>query len=842
MRGADSPPSQPSPVKGEGALETSSKPIAPTRGRDMTQLFDGITVLDFSQGMAGSVATMVMSDFGANVIKVEPPGGDPFRTAPMWLLFSRGKKSAVIDLETDEGKQRALDLARSADVVVESFIPGDAAKLGVDYDTLSAANPRIVQVSVTAYGEDGPYARYAPYEALVSAKCGRFMAFAGQNGREGPNFGAVHVASHAAAMAIVRGAAAALMTRDRTGKGQRVETSLLRAVTYYDLSQFLVWQMMINFPENFPDDPTVVASRPTPIQYLPVRSKDGKWLQLANLMERLFIAEIHAIGLGYLLEDPRYAAAPLLDDEPREEMREFILAKMQERTLDEWMRHFIDVAGDVAAEPFMTSVEALDHPQMVHNGASQIVQDPTVGKMRQLGPLFKSQNFPPAIQGPAPLLGQHTDEVLAGLEGTPESPSANGDAPMPDNPLSGVTVLDMSTVIAGPLCGSLLAEMGARVIRIETLAGDWMRNHYNGLASNRTMAGTQGLSIDLKTAEGQGILKRLLPKVDAVLHNMRPGAPERVGIGIEQVRALNPDAVYAYLGGYGSSGPHSHRPAMHPIGGAVGGGVMAQMSRDSLPPEDAEMSMDELRAVSRQLGRANEVNPDPNTAMVTATAIVMALYARHRRGGGQYVETTMIGSNAYVNADDFFDYEGKPPRSVIDEGGYGIGALYRLYQASDGWVFLACPFDDEWPRLCRALDREDLLEDPRFATWNDRAANDSALAAELAALFAQRPALEWEATLTAANIGCVQTEDRGMYHFFAEDEHVAQNNLTVEVEHPQFGRFWRYAPIMDFSETPCVAGPGIMRGQHTIPILTELGYEEGEIHKMRAEGVLDWEE
>ena len=112
----------------------------------------------------------------------------------------------------------------------------------------------------------------------------------------------------------------------------------------------------------------------------------------------------------------------------------------------------------------------------------------------------------------------------------------------------------MSTVIAGPLAGSLLAEMGARVVRIETLAGDWMRGHYNGLASNRTMAGTEGLSIDLKTAEGQDILSRLLPKVDVVLHNMRPGAPERVGIGIEQVRALKPDAIYAYLGGYGSAG------------------------------------------------------------------------------------------------------------------------------------------------------------------------------------------------------------------------------------------------------------------------------------------------
>ena len=820
----------------------------------MTQVFDGVTVLDFSQGMAGSVATMVMSDFGADVVKVEPPGGDPYRAHPASLLWNRGKKSVVLDLETAEGRKQAKALARSADAVVESFVPGDAAALGVDYETLKAENPGLVYTSITAFGDSGPYARYRPYEALVSAKCGRYMAFAGQNGREGPNYGAVQVASHGAAMAAVRGAVAALMIRDRTGVGQRVQTSLLRAITYYDLSQFLVWQMMIKFPENFPDDPTVVASRPAPIQYLAARAGDGRWLQLANLMERLFISEIHAIGLGHLLEDPRYASAPLLDDDAREEMREFILDKMLEKSLDEWMELFINVEGDVAAEPFMTSIEALDHPQLIYNGSVQTVDDPTVGPMRQLGPLFRMDSAPPRVQGAAPRVGQHTEEVLARqrseLRGVRKEsrPQPADHAPLtpPSHPLEGVTILDMSTVIAGPLAGSLLAEMGARVIRIETLAGDWMRGHYNGLASNRTMAGTEGLSIDLKTAEGQDILSHLLPKVDVVLHNMRPGAPERVGIGIEQVRALKPDAIYAYLGGYGSSGPHSHRPAMHPIGGAVGGGVMAQISDGALPPEDADMSMDELRSVSRQLGRANEVNPDPNTAMVTATAVTMALYARQRHGDKQYVETTMIGSNAYVNADDFFDYEGRPARPVIDVDGYGTGALFRLYRTSDGWVFLACPFEDEWPRLCGALAQyapmADLLEDPRFITADTRKENDDALASELGSIFAGRPALEWERLLTAADVGCVQTEDRGMYHFFAEDEHVAQTGLIVDVSHLKYGEFWRYAPILEFSKTPCVAGGGIVRGQHTFPILRELGYTDEQIIAMRDKRVLDWEE
>ncbi len=833
----------------------------------MTQLLEDITVLDFTQGMAGSVATMVMSDFGARVIKIEPPGGDPYRAMPAAPVWHRGKKSVILDRAREKDLHRAQTLAASADIVVETFLPGDAKTAGLDYDSLSALNPRLIHTTITAFGDGGPYARYRPYESLVSAKSGRYMAFAGQNDREGPNYGAVQVASHAAAMAAVRGSIAALMLRDRTGKGQRVETNLLRAITYYDLLQFAVWQMMINRPEEFDFDPTVVASRPTPIQYLPVRTKDGRWIQLANLMERLFIAEVKAIGLGHLLEQPRYANAPHLDDDPREEMREFILERMQEKTMDEWMDFFVNVEGDVAAEPFMTSVEALDHSQVIHNGLVQNVHDPALGHTRQIGPLFRMDANPPQIQGPAPRPGQHTEQILSDMaasspsplmgegRGEGKNPTVNQQTPsplmgegwgegesFPTHPLSGFTVLDLSTVIAGPVSGSLLAEMGARVIRIETLAGDWMRNTFNGLATNRTMAGTQGLSIDLKTDEGREVLNRLLPKADVILHNMRPGAPYRVGIGIEQVRELNPDAVYVYLGGYGSDGPHSHRPSMHPIGGALGGGVMAQIGSAGIPDPDSPLSMDEIKAVSRRLGRANEVNPDPNTAMVTATAVTMALYARQRFGTPQYVETTMIGSNAYVNADHFFDYEGRLPRPTQDPGGYGLSALHRLYQSSDGWIFLDCPFQDEWRRMCETLNRPDLLTDPRFADPDSRAANDAALIAELAAEFSQKPALEWESLMTSADVGCVQTEDRGMYHFFSEDPHVEHNRLRVDVEHPRFGPLWRYAPILDFSHTKSVAGPGILRGQHTIPILKELGYTLPQIQAMRAKKALDWEE
>ena len=809
----------------------------------MTQALEGITVLDFSQGMAGSIATMALSDFGAEVIKIEPPEGDPYRAVPQSHLWNRGKKSVVLDLNDSDAINQIRKLAERADVVIETFKPGVADSLGIGYETLKAERPDLVYCSITGFGPKGPYSDYKDYEGLIEAKSGRLMIFAGITGREGPSFAVVNVARHAAGMGAFRGIVSALMVRDQTGQGQQVDTSLLQAVTYYDLTQFILWQMMIKFPETFDFDPTTIALRASPIQYLPVRTKDGKWMQLANLIERLFRSEIFAIGLGHIYDDPRFVDAPnLVEPEDREALRRLILTRMQEKTEAEWMDLFVNEEGNVAAEPFMTATEALSHPQIIHSGIVQNVEDPTVGLMRQLGPAFYMDGSPPRIQGPAPTLGQHTDEVLKSLEIPVPPNNTTASKPPPKHPLEGVTVLDLSTVIAGPLAGSLVAELGARVIRIETLDGDWMRGGNDGIASNRTMAGTEGLSLDLKTEEGQEILRRLIPKTDVLMHNMRPGAPERVGIGLDQVRELNPDINYVYVSGYGSSGPYHHRPAMHPIGGAVAGGALTQAGRDALPPGDAEMTMEEIVEVSRVLGRAQDVNPDPNTSMVASTALVVGLYTRQRTGKPQYIETSMIQANAYANADDFFDYEGKPPRLFPDSEGYGIHALDRIYEALGGWIFLACPMQDDWLALCSAIERPDLRDDPRFSTLKGRQENDDALIAELAPLFKTKTPQEWETELSAKDVGCVQVEDSNMFGFFDNDEHVRENGFTTVVEHKRFGKFWRYSPILNFSKTPSKAGGGILRGEHTMPILTDLGYTEDEIHALKAKGVLDWEE
>ena len=808
----------------------------------MTQVFDGITVLDFAQGRPGSVATMVMSDFGAEVIKVEPPGGDPFRSWSGAIQWNRGKKSVILDLKIDVGREKVHGLAQRADVVIESFRPGVVERLGIDYETMSALKPDLVYCSLTGFGPKGAYAHYKGYEGVVAAKSGRMTMFSGQNRPDGPNYVAVQGASHSAAMALIRGVVSALYVRDRTGQGQKVETSLLQTITPFDHCGWIQGQMMEKDPVNYPGDPYIGRGRPSPMGYLAARTKDGHWIQLGNIMERLFRSMIGYLDLSFIYEDPRFKTAPVLAEEHRGELEKMMLESVRKRTLQEWMDVFVAQGSDVAAEPYTTSQEGMDHPQIVYNGQIRDVEDPRVGMMRQLGPLVLMQETPGGPREPAPEPGQHTEEVLGRVDGVVANGVADSNGPMPQYPLEGVTVLDLGTVINGPLGCALLAELGARVIRIEAPDGDYHRHVIHGLAVHRTMAGSEGVCLNLKTAEGQEIIHKLAAKADILLHSMRPGAPERTGIGYEQLSAINPRLVYFYAGGYGSTGPHSHRPSMAPIPGAVCGGAVTQMGRDTLPAPDLETTIEEIVEISGKLARANDGSNDHNASMVNAVAMLLGFYARERTGKAQYVESNMLGANAYANVDDFFRHEGKAPRSLPDADGYGLSALYRLYPARTGWVFLACPFEEEWQALAGTIGRPDLLNDRRFTTREDREENDSALAEELARVFATKEPLEWEALLTSADVACVKAEDRGMYYFYNEDEHVRENGFITEVEAARLGKFWRYSPLLSFSRTSGKAGPGVLKGEHTQAILSELGYGEEAIRDLKDRGVVDWEQ
>jgi crotonobetainyl-CoA:carnitine CoA-transferase CaiB-like acyl-CoA transferase len=385
----------------------------------------GLTVLDFSWGMPGALCTLVMADFGADVIKVEPPGGDPFRFQPAWISWNRGKKGVVLDLGTTEGRAQAIELIAAADVLVESFRPGDMADWGLAYDTLSQRYPQLIYCSITGFGQKGPLARVKGYEGVVAAKAGRMLNLQGQPNRDGPVYSAVPTGSWHASQASLRGIIAALRVRDACGRGQWVQTSIVQTLASpHDNNVGDGGLVNVQMRRRDPKLARAPKGRgESSIGYIPVRTKDGVWLQHANQRVPHIQGHLKAIGLEHLLNDERFARVPAISAENRELLRREILKKQLEKTADEWMDIYLQ-DGEIAAEPYRDSIRAMEHSAVLANGSVATIDDPRVGALRTLAPLAELPDTPGAPSGPAPDVGQHTTEVLARLRSGAASRSA----------------------------------------------------------------------------------------------------------------------------------------------------------------------------------------------------------------------------------------------------------------------------------------------------------------------------------------------------------------------------------------------------------------------------------
>jgi crotonobetainyl-CoA:carnitine CoA-transferase CaiB-like acyl-CoA transferase len=784
---------------------------------------DGLRVLELGSGLSGAIAGLILADNGADVIRVEPPGGDPLRAHPAWRMWSRGKQALVADLEQEGEREKVAGLAAEADVVLSSWRLGVDARFGLDPARIAARNPRVVVCRITGFGSQGPYAHYPAWDGIVAAKAGRMLEFCGLVGGARPAYAAVPVAGWCASQLALHGVLAALLDRERTGRGRRVETSLVQALGIYDLVNWLPgYSMMLRVAD---------------VPYLPYTNactKDGVWLQFAQLSAAQFRAFIRDLGLDSIWSDPRFRFAPALrDPEQMRELRRMLLERVRERTCAEWMRVF-DADPDIAVERFRTAAEAMAHPQIVHNGDVVQREDPEVGRLRELGPLVRFSATPSRPgRGETKLPGRK----VAWPARPPAAAAHAGRSPAPRRALGDLLVLELATWVATPLAATLLAELGARVIKIEPIGGEPFRQVKHGVPWLKTMQGKQSLALDLKRPEAREIVHALVRRADLLLHNYRPGVPERLGIDYTTLRRINPRLIYLYGASYGSTGPCASRPAYHPTAGALCGEALAQLGVGGLPAPDRELSQAELAQQAHRNELANETNPDPSAAVATATAALLALYHRSRTGEGQAVETSMLCSNAWVLSADYVDHPGRPPREAADAGLHGLCALYRLYPTAEGWVFLACPGQSAFTRLCSALGAEALANDPRFRDAETRRRHDAELAEQLASLFAKRPAADWETDLGARGVGCVRA-DRGPFARFAFDEpFMRESGFVTEVEDPELGRYRRFGPTVMLEGDPAVLRGPCRAGEHSRKILGELGLSEARIDELIRLGV-----
>jgi crotonobetainyl-CoA:carnitine CoA-transferase CaiB-like acyl-CoA transferase len=357
---------------------------------------DGIRVVDLTSYIAGSYGAMMLADLGASVVKVEALEGDSFRELPGFYGWNRGKRSIAVDLKQPDGRAIVHRLAREADVAMDNMRPGVAERLGVDFDTLAALNPRLIYSSVTAFGRTGPYRDRPGFDPLLQAM-GGLMALQGFGGP--PEYLRTAPTDYYCAALACQGILAALYVRERTGRGQRVETSLLNAVL----------ALQSGLVVDFPGRQSVFRETPT---YRLYQAGDGQWFFLACGNQSFWVKLCAALGVAELADDPRFSS--WLSRRDHGDVLTPILEKtFASRSCDEWLAVLAEY--DIPAARTQTLHEFMRDPAVLHHCMVTTYAHPEKGELTLMGQPLRFSETPSADPGRPPLLGEHTDAILGEL-------------------------------------------------------------------------------------------------------------------------------------------------------------------------------------------------------------------------------------------------------------------------------------------------------------------------------------------------------------------------------------------------------------------------------------------
>jgi crotonobetainyl-CoA:carnitine CoA-transferase CaiB-like acyl-CoA transferase len=369
---------------------------------------EGVRVLDVTQVMAGPFCAMQLCDMGADVIKVEPPEGDSTRRmagrsgtdSPSFNAVNRGKRGIVLDLKSAAGQAAFRRLARRADVIIENYRPGVMRRFGLDYGALSAENPGLVYASISGYGQTGPSASKGGFDLVAQGVSG-LMSITGEPGRPPVKTG-VPLTDLGAALFALSGILAALIYRSRTGRGQYIDTSLVEAGVALS-----VWEATEFFSGVGVPRPMGSAHRMS-APYQAVRCADG-YITLAAANDRLFGRLCELLNRAEWSDDPDYA-----DDTARVRNKAKLAAAIETVTLEQPRQHWLDLfdANGIPCGPINDYAQVFADPQIAARRMAVDVEHPTLGRIRTLGSPIKMSATPPLVGRRAPLLGEHTGEVL----------------------------------------------------------------------------------------------------------------------------------------------------------------------------------------------------------------------------------------------------------------------------------------------------------------------------------------------------------------------------------------------------------------------------------------------
>ena len=785
---------------------------------------DGLRILDLG-GLPSSYATRLLADFGADVVLIEPPEGDVSRRFPPFaggsedlerslpfLAFHTNKRSAVLDLGTEEARLQLLALVRNADVLFETFSPGYLAGLGLSFDDLQRENPRLVICSITPYGQTGPFASYRGSDLHAEAMGGLMMLQGDPD--KAPVMSPVFLGYSLAGIHAALGVMHALFARDDIGRGQHVDVSMQETVANI---LFIVSQYGYN---------STIAARPGAGAgggSGMFACSDG-WIGLSPIQPNQWRT------LAEWMDNPALQDEMFEDIRVRSENSDFINELVSEFILQFTVADFVEESQNrrIPAAPVSTPAGLATNPHLLDRNYFQEVVHSVVGDYKLPGPPGLFSETPWRIARPAPRLGEHTQEVLAEASSAPAQQATVAAHPGGSEtklPLEGVRITDLTRIWVGPYGTRQLADFGAEVIKIESSLFD-ATSRIAGLLPMHPELNRNKLSItvDLHHKEGQDLIKRLVATSDAVVENYAAGALGRWGLDYESLRKVKPEIVYMSMPGWGATGPYASH-VLFGLQAQTASGVTHLWGYEDSPPSL----------------RCGVYYADYFVGAQSGFMLEAALYHRRKTGQGQYIEISQVEAQANALGVPILDYfvngvDEAPVGNVRSYAGpHGVYPCLGI----DAWCAIACTTEEEWQGFVQAISPPfgapppEWTQDERFATLPGRVANREALDAFIS---------EWTQTLTPKQVmsmlqkhgvpaSALQTTEGVFY-----DAQLNARGYVVPITHPepQWGTMGHATYGARLSETPGAIRMGAPAlGQHNDHVLRALlGYSASDVRDL----------
>lgn len=812
-------------------------PIPPTSGP-----LSGISIVECGQGVSAAFAAKLLADIGAEVVKVEPAGGDltrrrgPFpggnqdpEQGGLFQYLNTNKRGVMLDLKTAAGRARLDWLLSRADILIHNVPPVEQSAHGLVAADITVAHPELIVTEISIFGNSGPRSHYRGYElqAFHSGGIASLTPHGEPSAVRPPLKLYGHQAEFQAAAHAAFTTMAAYWHRMRSGHGQTIDVSIQECLTaFFELSY-------INYTYTGAHDTRATHKVVSPWNIVGTGNgfiyfccgEQDQWLRLVDLM-----------GNPEWARDERFK-----DGQNRGRNSKALRALMEQWTRD-WT--FQDLYREcskrrIPAAPLNRMADLYaDEALIERNFFVELPRrDAARQPIRVPGAPFKSSAGGWALRTPAPRLGEHDQEVFGQFVAARAADQPARNPVMPSEPemppLSGVRVLDFSWIWAGPYTTLQLAHLGAEVIRVESAKRPCLNRRIPPFADGvagldragsfcQWNQGKRSIALDLSNPQAVEIARKLTAHCDMVVENFAPGVAERMGLGYRHLREYRPDLIMLSISGYGQTGPGRNLLSYGALSGA-GAGFNSVLGYE---PGDA-----------REVGITWA---DPVAGLFGPQALIAALIHRSRTGQGQYIDLSMLEMLETMMPEALLEYEiaGREPQAMGNHDPWM--APHNCYKAAgddESWVTIAAGTEEEWRALCAAIGQPGLAGDPRFATVALRKQHEAELDQIVTAWTSQRDRWQITELLQKAGVPAFPTMSN---QDLAEDPHLMARGFPVELEHPVVGRRRHAGVPWQMSPSACkVRTPAPLLGADTEDLLERLlGYSPQEVARLREERVL----